>query len=329
MKLGLRRLLAPLSAGCSRCTSPIPCLACIMKRHPGLQGLSREHHHALVLVRTLRKHATSTLGVETNAVEIGAVRAQWRADIEPHFAVEERELVPLSYGLGAPLRADVETILADHAALRAMVDGLLPEDFIAQAEALAARLETHVRFEEQHWFPHLEAALDAHTLSELSWRLALEPCVPIVGFAGDHEEGPGAWIARLACGHTQHIRHKPPFQNAEWVMSESGRQTMLGSSLKCALCRMPRLPPKACVYKETAVFDENTVPQGLRLSHQLRADTWGQIVVLEGRIDYVIEAAPHLAFVLRPGVMGAVAPQSPHHVNPQPGAKFQVRFLRV
>lgn len=301
-----------------------------MKRHQGLQGLSREHHHALVLARTLRGHASATPGEKADAAKhMGAVRSQWRADIEPHFSVEERELVPLSYGQGEPLRVDVETILADHAALRAMVDGLVPEDFMAQSEALAARLETHVRFEEQHWFPHLEAALDAETLSELSWRLELEPRVPIVGFASDSEEGVGSWIARLACGHTQHVRHKPPFQNAEWVMSEAGRQAMIGSRPKCALCRMPRLPPKAQVYKETAVFDEHTVPAGLRSSHQLRAETWGQIVVWQGRLDYVIESTPPLAFVLRPGVTGAIAPQSPHRVSPQTGARFQVRFLRV
>jgi tellurite resistance-related uncharacterized protein len=86
------------------------------------------------------------------------------------------------------------------------------------------------------------------------------------------------------------------------------------------------------VYKETGEFDEQTVPAGLLASHTLRPSTWGQIVVLQGKLDYVIEEQPTpaavLAFVLRPGVDGTVAPQQPHHVRLQPGARFKVRFLR-
>jgi hypothetical protein len=33
---------------------------------------------------------------------------------------------------------------------------------------------------------------------------------PIVGF---HQDDVGDWVADLACGHTQHIRHQPPWVN--------------------------------------------------------------------------------------------------------------------
>ena len=32
---------------------------------------------------------------------------------------------------------------------------------------------------------------------------------PIVGFHKDEEDD---WVADLACGHTQHVRHNPPWQ---------------------------------------------------------------------------------------------------------------------
>lgn len=292
-----------------------------MKRHPGLQRLSREHHQALVLVRLLR-----TTGQPD--ASLSRARAGWSTAVAPHFAVEERELLPLCHGAGDPLEGQAETIRQDHAALRVLFDGLTSGSWPRDAAALADRLESHVRFEERVWFPALEAALDEATLASLEWRLDLEPQVPITSFRPDEAEGLGSWVAALACGHNQHIRHRPPFQNAPWVMTPEGRELKVGARLPCRLCRMPRLPPRAACYKETAVFDEETVPRGLLARHSLRAGTWGQIVVLNGRVDYVIEDEPGLTFVLRSGVDGAIAPERPHHVRLQPGARFKVRFLR-
>ena len=46
----------------------------------------------------------------------------------------------------------------------------------------------------------------------------------------------GDWVAELACGHTQHVRHKPPWQNREWVVTEEGRKEKVGKELECKLC---------------------------------------------------------------------------------------------
>jgi tellurite resistance-related uncharacterized protein/hemerythrin-like domain-containing protein len=299
-----------------------------MKRHTGLEPLSREHHRALVLARRLKAAAArADVAAEVVDAEIAERRAAFKADLTPHFAVEERELLPLCHGR-AELAEHAETIRQDHAALRAMIAAAARDSWPRDAAALADRLEAHVRFEERVWFPALEAALDDATLAALSWRLDPQPRVPIVGLRPDEAEPEGAWIADLACGHAQHVRHKPPFQNAAWVTTPEGRAETTGTRLPCRLCLMPRLPPNAACYKETAVFDETSVPAGLLASHTLRAGTWGEIVVLEGRLDYVIESDPVLSTTLRPGVAGNVAPEQPHHVRLQPGARFKVRFLR-
>lgn len=56
------------------------------------------------------------------------------------------------------------------------------------------------------------------------------------GITGFHIDDQQDWVAELACGHFQHVRHKPPWINRPWVMSESGRQKMLGESLNCVKC---------------------------------------------------------------------------------------------
>lgn len=56
---------------------------------------------------------------------------------------------------------------------------------------------------------------------------------PIVGF---HQDEVGDWVADLACGHTQHVRHKPPLTNRPWVLTAHGRQPFIGFRLYCKLC---------------------------------------------------------------------------------------------
>lgn len=44
------------------------------------------------------------------------------------------------------------------------------------------------------------------------------------------------WVADLTCGHAQHVRHNPPWQNRAWVMTEEGRKEKLGVLLQCKKC---------------------------------------------------------------------------------------------
>jgi hypothetical protein len=56
---------------------------------------------------------------------------------------------------------------------------------------------------------------------------------PITGFHLDEESH---WVAELACGHFQHVRHDPPWQVRVWVTTETGRQAQLGQRLACLKC---------------------------------------------------------------------------------------------
>ena len=55
----------------------------------------------------------------------------------------------------------------------------------------------------------------------------------IVDFYLDEE---AHWVAKLACGHSQHVRHNPPWQNRPWVMTSDGRNEKLGMMLMCKCC---------------------------------------------------------------------------------------------
>lgn len=57
---------------------------------------------------------------------------------------------------------------------------------------------------------------------------------PITGY---HRDDEGHWVAQLACGHNQHVRHEPPWVNRPWVVSAEGRRGMLGFELDCVKCR--------------------------------------------------------------------------------------------
>lgn len=55
----------------------------------------------------------------------------------------------------------------------------------------------------------------------------------IIGF---HQDEHDDWVADLQCGHSQHVRHQPPWQMRPWVISAEGRASQLGQTLSCKKC---------------------------------------------------------------------------------------------
>jgi len=53
---------------------------------------------------------------------------------------------------------------------------------------------------------------------------------------GYHLDDEDHWVAQLACGHNQHVRHRPLWQERPWVLTPQGREAMLGTSLECRKC---------------------------------------------------------------------------------------------
>ena len=55
----------------------------------------------------------------------------------------------------------------------------------------------------------------------------------IIGFYQDEFDD---WVAQLTCGHGQHVRHNPPWNNRAWVLTEEGRTQRIGVELDCKKC---------------------------------------------------------------------------------------------
>ncbi len=61
----------------------------------------------------------------------------------------------------------------------------------------------------------------------------IRPARRIIGF---HQDAEQHWVADLECGHTQHVRHMPPWQLRPWVLTPEGRAGKIGLELRCAGC---------------------------------------------------------------------------------------------
>ena len=147
----------------------------------------------------------------------------------------------------------------------------------------------------------------------------------IVSFAVDALGEP---IARLDCGHVQHVRHQPPFQLRPWVMTAEGRASMLGTALNCLRCARLEWPADFVAYKQTPVFTERTVPAGLLRDHATKRGVWARIVVLEGALRYHI-ASLGVDTVLAPDHGGIVVPELLHSVEALGAVRFYVEFHRA
>jgi tellurite resistance-related uncharacterized protein len=78
-------------------------------------------------------------------------------------------------------------------------------------------------------------------------------------------------------------------------------------------------------YKVTPVFDEISLPAGLRRGHATKPGVWGVIRLLEGRLRLVVAESGEES-VLTPDHPGLVLPQQSHFVEPLGQMRMQVEF---
>lgn len=86
----------------------------------------------------------------------------------------------------------------------------------------------------------------------------------------------------------------------------------------------PTLAPSS-PYKSTPIFDENTLPVGLRKEHRTKTGVWGVIRVLDGRLRYRV-LDPASETILDAEHPGLVLPDQPHLVEPLGPMRMQVEF---
>ncbi|MGD9764115.1 MAG: DUF3565 domain-containing protein [Candidatus Binatia bacterium] len=149
---------------------------------------------------------------------------------------------------------------------------------------------------------------------------------PIIGFHTDRE---GHWVAELACGHGQHVRHDPPFTTRPWVLTAEGRAARMGAVLDCPRCDRLEMPDNHAPYRRTAAFTGETMPAALRQHHTTRAGVWALIHVQRGQLEYRLSTPFDSIQVLVPGSPGIVPPEVEHAVSPRGPVEFLVEFWRA
>lgn len=59
---------------------------------------------------------------------------------------------------------------------------------------------------------------------------------PVSRVQGFHQDEDGHWVVELSCGHTQHLRHQPPWQARPWVLDAEQRRQRIGQEFACGWC---------------------------------------------------------------------------------------------
>jgi hypothetical protein len=55
-----------------------------------------------------------------------------------------------------------------------------------------------------------------------------------------HQDEVGDWVAVLACGHSRHMRHHPPWEVRPWILTPEGRQSHIACEVDCTMCDTER-----------------------------------------------------------------------------------------
>ena len=137
-----------------------------MKRHSALVPLSRDHHHALVIARVLRR---ATPGTAAEAAR--AFLVQWEDEERVHFRVEEEVLLPAYAARGDAGHPVVVRVLVDHLQIRCDAERVAAGAPLEVLHELGERLAAHVQLEEHQLFPLIERTLSEPELGTLGERL--------------------------------------------------------------------------------------------------------------------------------------------------------------
>lgn len=141
-----------------------------------------------------------------------------------------------------------------------------------------------------------------------------------------HQDAEAHWVARIDCGHAQHMRHQPPLISRPWVLTEEKRAGRIGMDIDCPLCDRAEMPADYTEYRRTPVFDASTVPKALLREHRTKVGVWGILHVVAGEVDYVVLEPERRVTTLRAGAAQVVTSALPHEVVLREGARFFVAF---
>lgn len=125
----------------------------LIKRHSVLQGVSREHHHGLLLCWKIRTGLSKNVPLERIKVYVDWFYVTY---LVPHFELEEMHIFPI-VGNDHPW---VKKAISDHKRLTRLFTSTNAD--MKTLGQIEETLEQHIRFEERQLFNHIQqVATDA------------------------------------------------------------------------------------------------------------------------------------------------------------------------
>ncbi|HGM5551036.1 DUF3565 domain-containing protein [Pseudomonas sp. JQ36] len=82
----------------------------------------------------------------------------------------------------------------------------------------------------------LQKNIERPSLAKQSRESEHNPDKRVSTIAGFHQDDDGHWVVELSCGHTQHLRHQPPWQSRAWVLDPAQRIEKIGQPFACGWC---------------------------------------------------------------------------------------------
>ena len=149
------------------------------------------------------------------------------------------------------------------------------------------------------------------------------------GIVSFHQDVEGDWVARLECGHRQHVRHRPPFLLRPWVDDPDGRASRLGTPLQCPLCDRAEVPDDLGPVRASVTWDEQTLPPAMLGEHRLGTSRWGVLRVLTGRVRFVLTGDADVSHLLEAGATQAIPPGVPHRLEVLGPVRLTIDFFAV
>ena len=113
------------------------------------------------------------------------------------------------------------------------------------------------------------------------------------------------------------------------MVSDAGREAMLGTELDCVRCDRMEWPDGLAAYRRTPEFDETTIPAGLKSEHATKRGVWARIHVVSGVLRYRVGAPVRQSFRIEPNSLAVIVPEVRHRVEPVGPVRFFIEFWRV
>ncbi|MBR9853450.1 MAG: hemerythrin domain-containing protein [Algicola sp.] len=118
-----------------------------IKRHSALQGVSREHHHGLLLSWKIRTGLSKNISPERIKKYMDWFFQNY---LIPHFELEETYIFPI-IGNDHPW---IKKALKDHKELTELFTSPIAD--VSTLGQVEEKLEQHIRFEERQLFNHIQ-----------------------------------------------------------------------------------------------------------------------------------------------------------------------------